>query len=85
MNAEEFLKNRGYSQTPHFPFDHIKSLMQGYAEHYCRQLIEGLLPSDEEMQEMAFAEKENQNMEEINAYYSGMLKLINHIKKQLSK
>jgi len=35
--AEEFLKDRGYSQNPYFPLDHIVPLLRAYAEQYCEE------------------------------------------------
>ena len=43
---KEFLKEHGYFDSPHFPFDHVKSLMQGYAKYYHKQKMEERMPNE---------------------------------------
>lgn len=35
MTAKDFLKNKGYFDNPHFPFEHVALLMEQYAE-FCK-------------------------------------------------
>jgi hypothetical protein len=35
MTPKDFLKNKGYFDNPHFPLEHVASLMEQYAE-FCK-------------------------------------------------
>ena len=39
-NAKEYLKENGYYNTPHFPFDHVAWLMESFAAELVDKLHE---------------------------------------------